>query len=131
MGKLNNLRYYSNLYFHGHTVGGTNPSLLEAMASQSVICANNNEFNRAVIGDNALYFSNADDVADNLQQVDKKGGMYDGMIAANMIKIRNVYSCDNIVNAYAAHFEAIALRPESMGALTLDAGQISLVLENS
>ena len=131
MGKLNNLRYYSNLYFHGHTVGGTNPSLLDAMASQSVICANDNEFNRAVIGDNALYFSNADDVADNLQQVDKKGGMYDGMIAANMIKIRNVYSCDNIVNAYAAHFEAIALRPESKGALTLDAGQISLVLENS
>ena len=30
--KLDSLRYFSNLYFHGHTVGGTNPSLLEAMA---------------------------------------------------------------------------------------------------
>jgi hypothetical protein len=29
---LNSLRYF-NLYFHGHSVGGTNPSLLEAMAS--------------------------------------------------------------------------------------------------
>ena len=29
INKLNTLRYYSNLYFHGHTVGGTNPSLLE------------------------------------------------------------------------------------------------------
>ena len=46
INKLNNLRYYSNLYFHGHTVGGTNPSLLEAMASNSLICANNNPFNR-------------------------------------------------------------------------------------
>jgi glycosyltransferase involved in cell wall biosynthesis len=131
MDKLNNLRYYSNLYFHGHTVGGTNPSLLEAMASQSVICANDNQFNRAVVGDNALYFSSVDEVVNNLQQVDKKLGVYEGMLAANIIKIRNVYSCENIVNAYAAHFEAIALRPENKGALALDAGQISLVLENS
>ena len=34
--KLNVLRNYSNLYFHGHTVGGTNPSLLEAMSSNSL-----------------------------------------------------------------------------------------------
>ena len=27
LADLNNLRYYSNLYFHGHSVGGTNPSL--------------------------------------------------------------------------------------------------------
>jgi len=131
MDKLNNLRYYSNLYFHGHTVGGTNPSLLEAMASQSVICANDNQFNRAVVGDNALYFSDVDDVVNSLQQVDKKLGVYEGMLAANIIKIRNVYSCENIVKAYAAHFEAIALRPENKGALALGAGQISLVLENS
>ena len=131
MDKLNNLRYYSNLYFHGHTVGGTNPSLLEAMASQSVICANDNQFNRAVVGDNALYFSSVDDVANHLQQVDKKLGVYENMLADNIIKIRNIYSCENIVNAYAAHFEAIALRPENKGALALDAGQISLMLENS
>ena len=30
---LDNLRYFSKLYFHGHSVGGTNPSLLEALVS--------------------------------------------------------------------------------------------------
>ena len=35
---LNSLRHYSNLYFHGHTVGGTNPSLLEAMSSNALVC---------------------------------------------------------------------------------------------
>ena len=47
--KLNNLRYYSNLYFHGHSVGGTNPSLLEAMASNCLIIANDNVFNKSIL----------------------------------------------------------------------------------
>ena len=37
--ELNNLRYYSARYFHGHSVGGTNPSLLEAMACGNAIIA--------------------------------------------------------------------------------------------
>jgi glycosyltransferase involved in cell wall biosynthesis len=114
METLNNLRFYSNLYFHGHTVGGTNPSLLEAMASNSLICANDNQFNRAVVGADALYFSTARDVAFNLQLVKKCTGTYEAMLLANMDKIRQEYSCETIVNAYASHFEAIALKPQSV-----------------
>ncbi len=54
---LNNVRYYSNLYFHGHTVGGTNPSLLEAMSSGALICANDNVFNKYILEKEALYFT--------------------------------------------------------------------------
>ena len=54
---LDNLRYFSKLYFHGHSVGGTNPSLLEAMAAKTLIVANDNEFNRSVLEENAFYFS--------------------------------------------------------------------------
>ena len=46
---LNNLRYYSNLYFHGHSVGGTNPSLLEAMASNALVVAHENIFNKSIL----------------------------------------------------------------------------------
>ncbi|NAS10969.1 DUF1972 domain-containing protein [Poritiphilus flavus] len=59
---LNNLRYWSNLYFHGHSVGGTNPSLLEAMASNCLIIANNNVFNKSILGDDAFYFEDAKDI---------------------------------------------------------------------
>lgn len=59
---LNNLRYFSRLYFHGHSVGGTNPSLLEAMASNTLICANDNLFNKGVLKDNAFYFKDAEQV---------------------------------------------------------------------
>ncbi len=60
---LNSLRYFSRLYFHGHSVGGTNPSLLEAMACTCHIVAHNNAFNRSVLRNNAGYFTNAQDVA--------------------------------------------------------------------
>ncbi|WP_347923207.1 DUF1972 domain-containing protein [Pontimicrobium sp. SW4] len=59
---LNNLRYYSNLYFHGHSVGGTNPSLLEAMASHSLIIAHNNIFNKAILKGDAFYFNDSSEV---------------------------------------------------------------------
>ena len=54
--QLNNLRYFLNFYFHGHTVGGTNPSLLEAMASRAFILAHDNDFNKAILKQNSYYF---------------------------------------------------------------------------
>jgi len=95
--KLNDLRKFSNLYFHGHTVGGTNPSLLEAMGSQSLICANNNEFNSAILGQDAFYFKNKEDVA-NILNINKKN--YEVFIENNIRKIKNIYEWDNIIDQY-------------------------------
>ena len=36
---LDSIRYYSYCYIHGHSVGGTNPALLEAMATKALIVA--------------------------------------------------------------------------------------------
>lgn len=68
---LNNLRFYSNLYFHGHSVGGTNPSLLEAMASNALIIAHDNEFAKSILEKDAFYFRNKEDIKyyiDNLEK---------------------------------------------------------------
>lgn len=79
---LNNLRYFSNLYFHGHSVGGTNPSLLEAMASKALIVANNNEFNKSILKDNAFYFDSPKQVKLHLEETIKTN---------HLIKIENCY----------------------------------------
>lgn len=50
------LRYHSLFYMHGHTVGGTNPSLLEALGAGNPVIAHDNRFNRWVAGDGARYF---------------------------------------------------------------------------
>jgi glycosyltransferase involved in cell wall biosynthesis len=107
MKVLNNLRHFSNLYFHGHTVGGTNPSLLEAMASSSLICANDNSFNRYVLGNDALYFKSANDIVIPMQTVDKREEKYQHFIKENRQKIQEVYHWDIIVDQYAAHFDDI------------------------
>jgi glycosyltransferase involved in cell wall biosynthesis len=53
---LSALRFYCRLHIHGHQVGGTNPSLLEAMASGNPVLAHDNPYNRWVAGDGAVYF---------------------------------------------------------------------------
>lgn len=55
------LRYYSYLYIHGHTVGGTNPSLVEALGAGNAVLAHDNKFNRWVAGDCNEYFKDIDE----------------------------------------------------------------------
>ena len=57
--KLTCLRYHSFAYLHGHSVGGTNPSLLEAMGCGNLIIAHDNPFNRETLGPCGYYFANA------------------------------------------------------------------------
>ncbi len=106
INKLNNLRFFSNIYFHGHSVGGTNPSLLEAMASQALICANQNTFNAAILGDDAYYFTNLDDVVKVMTSVNKLAEQK--KIESNIDKIRELYSWDIIIDQYLEHFHEIS-----------------------
>lgn len=50
------LRFYSRFYIHGHQVGGTNPSLVEALGAGCSVLAHDNQFNRWVADDAACYF---------------------------------------------------------------------------
>lgn len=53
---VNALRFFARLYIHGHQVGGTNPSLVEALGAGNAVLAHDNPFNRWVAGDGAAYF---------------------------------------------------------------------------
>ncbi len=103
---LNNLRYFSNLYFHGHSVGGTNPSLLEAMASNALIVANNNEFNRSILGDDAFYFNDSDEVTRYLDSIDGKRE-YNHFLKNNFNKIDQQYSWPIINRSYLSFFQEV------------------------
>jgi len=95
---LNNLRHYSNLYFHGHSVGGTNPSLLEAMASWTLIIANDNIFNKAILENDAFYFNTPEDVCYYLDNVSKNDNLK--FIKNNRGKIISSYNWELINQAY-------------------------------
>ena len=100
---LDNLRYFSNLYFHGHSVGGTNPSLLEAMASRAFIAAHNNDFNKGILKENAYYFSNALEVKNILNKNKKNDNLQ--FIQNNFDAIVNDFNWNKINGEYLQLFE--------------------------
>ena len=103
MNKLNNLRYFSNFYFHGHSVGGTNPSLLEAMASKAFIIAHNNHFNKAILKENGYYFSNSQEVKNSLETIKKNDNLQ--LVQNNFDAIENEFNWDKINGEYLQLFE--------------------------
>jgi glycosyltransferase involved in cell wall biosynthesis len=103
LAHLNSLRFFSNLYFHGHSVGGTNPSLLEAMASQALIAAHNNDFNRSILKENAYYFGTAAEVKNILQKVKKSDNL--AQVSNNLKAIEEEFNWDNINGSYLHLFE--------------------------
>lgn len=107
---LNNLRHFSRIYFHGHSVGGTNPSLLEAMASQALIMAHDNIFNRSVLGEDAFYFSSPADISSVLDRRLRKGD-YQAFLQNNNAKIKEKYSWEYITTLLEEYLtEALRMR---------------------
>ncbi len=94
---LNNLRHFSHFYFHGHSVGGTNPSLLEAMASQALIIAHENIFNKSVLGDDAFYFSGSSDIT-GLLNAEIQRNDFHSFLSNNNKKIKLHYSWHHITD---------------------------------
>lgn len=103
---LNNLRYFSRLYFHGHSVGGTNPSLLEAMASNALIIAHRNEFNGNILKEDAFYFESAQEVAGYIDQIKEKS-QYQPWLDHNNKKIEELFSWESINQQYLDFFEEV------------------------
>jgi len=62
--RLNSIRHFARYYVHGHSVGGTNPSLLEAMACECNILAHNNPFNKTILEEHGRYFSGINDLSE-------------------------------------------------------------------
>jgi glycosyltransferase involved in cell wall biosynthesis len=97
--QLHSLRSFCSLYFHGHSVGGTNPSLLEAMASGALIAAHDNVFNKDVLGDDAYYFSSAADIS-QLVNVVTRNETKQQMTGHNIEKIRQSYNWETVTSQY-------------------------------
>jgi glycosyltransferase involved in cell wall biosynthesis len=95
--RVNTLRFHSRIYYHGHSVGGTNPSLVEAMACSALICANDNDFNRAVLKENAWYFKNVDDIKSVVAHFSGKERHVE-WILNNRARIESDYSWDSITD---------------------------------
>lgn len=98
-GSMDSIRHFSRFYIHGHSVGGTNPSLLEAMAAESRVLAHDNVFNRGVLKEGGSYFSSTKDLAD-LFNSDFEQLISVNQIENNLIRLRTNYNWDKISKEY-------------------------------
>jgi glycosyltransferase involved in cell wall biosynthesis len=96
---LNSLRHFARYYIHGHSAGGTNPSLLEAMACQCRILAHENPYNRSVLKNNAEFFKDPVRLAALLLQ-ELPDGVIKGRIENNLTTIRTHHDWEHITNEY-------------------------------
>jgi glycosyltransferase involved in cell wall biosynthesis len=99
--KVQSITAFCKLYFHGHSVGGTNPSLLDAMAARAPLAIHNNAFNSSIIKGNSLHFSNATDVY-NL--INSNQFLNKAHINNNYTSIANDFSWDQIIDQYENYF---------------------------
>lgn len=93
-------------YFHGHEVGGTNPSLLEALGCTKLNLLLDVGFNQEVAEDAALYWSKQDGslaaLVDQADQLDQ--GTIEEMGAKAKTRIKNAYCWEFICDRYAEEF---------------------------
>lgn len=99
---LNQLYGNCRTYIHGHSVGGTNPSLLRAMGAGAPVLAFDCEFNREVTADRALMWSSAEDMT--MLMDDLAEGEIDSLLAemssAGRRRIAEHYQWDAVTDEY-------------------------------
>lgn len=95
------LRQHCRAYLHGHSVGGTNPSLLEAMGCGNLIVAHDNPFNRETLGPAGLYFADQEELGTRLRECEELGS---GELAtrreAVLARMEERYTWDLIADRY-------------------------------
>jgi glycosyltransferase involved in cell wall biosynthesis len=96
------LRFHSTAYVHGHQVGGTNPSLVEALGAGNPVIAHDNRFNRWVAGDGACYFHDAASMSDRLDELLPNPGQLAQLRAHGQRRFEAMFTWDNILGQYEA-----------------------------
>jgi glycosyltransferase involved in cell wall biosynthesis len=87
-------------YLHGHSVGGTNPSLLRAMGAGAPVIAWDVVFNREVAGEAASYFDAADSLAQRLVEAEKTEPKATGVGSTLAARVMELYDWDDVTDKY-------------------------------
>lgn len=93
-------------YLHGHSVGGTNPSLLRALGAGAPVIAFDCVFNREVAGDTGRYFPDAASVATAVEDAEEDADAVRARGDQGRERVRARYDWDDVTTRY----EALAYR---------------------
>lgn len=94
------LRYHCLAYLHGHQVGGTNPSLVEALAAGSPVIAHENHFNQWVAGNSALYFDSEKGVSEAMISLSSNSELQNSLSKNSRVRHLDEFTLDKINKKY-------------------------------
>ena len=102
---VQSLRYHSLAYMHGHQVGGTNPSLVEALGAGNPVIGHDNPFNRWVAGDAGRYFATEDSCATHIDALLNDEALRTAMSRAARQRWEEAFQWPTILGAYEQMLE--------------------------
>jgi len=95
-------------YIHGNEVGGTNPALLQSMASSAFTIAIDVDFNRDVLGEGGIFFEkDSDSLAGKIKWALDNSVLLDDYRKRAVNRIRSYYSWDQVAEQYESLFAEI------------------------
>lgn len=112
------LRFYARLYLHGHTIGGTNPSLVEALSAGTPTLAQDNKYNRWVAADGASYFGDEGDCGIKLDQLLDDADYLFELSENARARFRERFTYERILEEYAALVRRFCPVPSATAAAT-------------
>jgi len=104
---LRSLRFHARAYLHGHTVGGTNPSLVEALWAGNAVIAHDNPFNRGTAGPNQFYFVDVDGCERLIETATRNDAAVRRAGQAALARATERFDWTTILKAYEAEIVAL------------------------
>jgi len=104
MEKIGALRLFARVYVHGHKVGGTNPSLVEALGAGNAIIAHDNKFNRWVAKGGALYFDGACSIGVAFDKIFSDDELVKGLQSESKENFQKNFQWEDILGQYERLF---------------------------
>jgi glycosyltransferase involved in cell wall biosynthesis len=109
---LDQLYAHATTYIHGHSVGGTNPSLLRAMGAGTAVLALDVEFNREVTDGQALFWATSEDLTAHFNRLDE-ASMIEQLISlrqASRDRVRTAYQWETVTDDYESVIQRLVER---------------------
>jgi glycosyltransferase involved in cell wall biosynthesis len=113
-GELSALYQHCQAYIHGHEFGGTNPSLLQALASDCAVCALDTVFNREMLLDGEYGFCFTKDpgsLSKWIGKMEAQPELLQPFRCKASKRIRENYSWEKVVDQYSRLFAELTGRP--------------------
>jgi glycosyltransferase involved in cell wall biosynthesis len=106
--KLNSLWQHAGAYFHGHSVGGTNPALVQAMACGTPIVARDTLYNREVLGNGGVFVSpEPNAIAEGVLGLMKDSAQQEQLSAIAFARSREFYSWESVCASYESALRSL------------------------